>query len=364
MLSSIWLFLSIHMPDLHEAYMRRCIELARLGSGFVAPNPMVGAVLVYENRIIGEGWHRQYGEPHAEVNCINSVAETDRTSIAHSILYVSLEPCAHYGKTPPCTKLIIDHQIKQVVIGCRDPFEAVNGKGIEQLQEAGVSVIVGILEKACQQLNKRFFCFHQLQRPYVVLKWAQTADGFIAANTAERLLITGADTNRLVHQWRSRESAILIGTETALKDNPSLTNRLWYGNNPVRMVVDRNLRLPKSLRLFNDGHPVIVFNKEREGQDGAIVYVKVNNRSSVITQILAYCYAQQIQSILVEGGAALLHSFLQEGQWNELRTITNLEMKVGDGLSAPQMPENKAIEVVRMGADEIRFYHHDQSEAL
>jgi diaminohydroxyphosphoribosylaminopyrimidine deaminase / 5-amino-6-(5-phosphoribosylamino)uracil reductase len=364
MLSSIWLFLPIHMADLHEAYMHRCIELAQLGAGFVAPNPMVGAVLVYENRIIGEGWHQQYGGAHAEVNCINSVKTTDRALIPFSTLYVSLEPCAHYGKTPPCTKLIMEQQIKKVVIGCRDPFEAVNGKGIEQLQNAGVEVMVNVLEKECIKLNRRFFGFHQLGRPYIILKWAQTADGYMASNKPERLLITHADTNRIVHQWRAEESAILVGTETALKDNPSLTNRLWYGKSPLRMVIDRKLRLPSSLHILNDGHPVIIFNEEKEGQEGTVTYVLVVKESSIITQILSYCYGKQIQSILVEGGAALLDSFLQEGYWDELRTITNLQLNTGLGLKAPELPSAPVSKTIRIGSDEIRFYYHDQSLAL
>lgn len=364
MLSSIWLFLSIHMADLHEVYIRRCLELARLGAGFVAPNPMVGAVLVHENRIIGEGWHRQYGGPHAEVNCINSVTNADHALIPFATLYVSLEPCAHYGKTPPCSKLIIEQQIKKVVVGCRDPFEAVNGKGIEQLQNAGVEVIVNVLEKECITLNQRFFSFHQLQCPYIVLKWAQTADGFIASGTSDRLLITHSDTNRLVHQWRSQESAILVGTETALKDNPSLTNRLWYGKNPLRMVIDRNLRLPASLAMFNDGYPVLVFNEKKEGEEGAIKYVKVNAQSSVVHQILAYCYELQIQSVLVEGGTALLNSFLREKCWDELRVITNLNMKTGAGVKTPELPVVKASQIIRIESDEIRFYHNDQSFAI
>lgn len=352
------------MADLHEAYMRRCIELAQLGAGFVAPNPMVGAVLVHDGRIIREGWHRQYGGSHAEVNCINSVREADRILIPLSVLYVSLEPCAHYGKTPPCTKLIIEQQIKKVVIGCRDPFEAVNGKGIEQLRDAGIEVIVPVLEKESVILNKRFFCFHQLHRPYIILKWAQTADGFMALSTPDRLFITHDDSNRLVHQWRSEESAILIGTDTAIKDNPSLTNRLWYGKNPLRMVIDRPLRLPTSLNLLNDGHPVVVFNEIKEGKEGSVQYIKLANAASLIQQILSYCYQQQIQSILVEGGASLLSSFLREGYWDELRTLTNLQLNAGAGLCVPQLPDVAASKTIRTGSDEIRFYHHAQSFAI
>lgn len=240
--------------------MHRCLQLARLGAGAVAPNPMVGAVLVHEGRIIGEGYHRQYGCPHAEVDCLQSVLEGDKHLIPQSILYVSLEPCAHFGKTPPCADLIIGHKIPHVVVGCRDPFPAVNGKGIEKLQAAGTHVEAGVLEAACRKLNERFFTFHQQHRPYVVLKWAQTADGKMAKDGPERLLISNAMTNRLVHRWRSEEMAILVGTNTAWADNPSLTTRLWPGPNPVRLVVDLHLRLPKNLHLFDASAPTLVFN--------------------------------------------------------------------------------------------------------
>ena len=364
MLSSIWLFLSIQMTDLHEVYMHRCIALAQLGAGFVAPNPMVGAVLVYENRIIGEGWHKQYGGPHAEVNCLQNVAEADRRLISLSTLYVSLEPCAHFGKTPPCTNLILENKIKKVVVGCRDPFEAVNGKGIEQLRKAGVEVIVPVLEEACTKLNKRFFSFHLLKRPYVLLKWAQTADGFMAAASEERLLITHSDTNRIVHQWRAEEAAILVGTATAAKDDPELNNRYWYGHHPMRMVIDRQLKLSSDLKLFKDDHPVVVFNEIKEEKVNQIHYVKLNTEKSWVSQILAYCYEHKLQSILVEGGASLLQSFLEEDIWNEIRTITNQALTIGDGLKAPEIKELTSNEFIRMGNDEIRFYHNDQSLTL
>lgn len=338
--------------------MSRCIELARLGAGTVAPNPMVGAVLVHDQRIIGEGWHKQYGGPHAEVNCISSVSDADRVLIPSSTLYISLEPCAHYGKTPPCSQLIIQLGIKKVVIGCRDPFEAVNGKGIEQLIQEGIEVTTGVLGTECIRLNQRFFCFHQLHRPFIVLKWAQTADGYIASDNSERLMITSANTNRLVHKWRSEEAAILIGTETALVDNPSLTNRLWYGKNPVRMVIDRTLRLPSTLNLFNDGYQTILFNEKKQGVEGQINYIQLDQKTSTIDQIFKYCYQQHIQSILVEGGATLLQSFLQEGKWDELRVLTNKTMQIGSGLAAPVIPSISPFETTQISTDEICFYHH------
>lgn len=234
-----------------ELYMQRCLQLAQLAAGHTAPNPMVGAVLVHDGVIIGEGYHKQYGGPHAEVNCINSVAEEHKHLIPSSFIYVSLEPCAHYGKTPPCADLIIRNKIPKVVVGCRDPFKQVDGKGIEKLVNAGIDVTVGVLEKECRQVNRRFFTFHTQHRPYVLLKWAQTGDGKIASYSEERLLISNDISNKLVHKWRSEEAAILVGTNTALMDNPSLTNRLWSGKSPIRLVIDMDLRLPKHLQLFN-----------------------------------------------------------------------------------------------------------------
>src|SRR5258706_6298419 len=240
--------------------MRRCLELATLGAGNVAPNPMVGAVLVYHGRIIGEGYHQKYGEAHAEPNSIASVKEEDRKLISQSTMYVSLEPCVHFGKTPPCADLIIKHKIPKVVIGCRDPFKEVNGRGIEKLKAAGVETEPGVLEKECKELNKRFFTFHTKHRPYIILKWAQTANGKMSGQGRDRLYISNEFTNRLVHKWRSEEAAILVGTNTALLDDPQLTTRLWTGNNLVRMVIDMDLKLPSSLRLFDDEASTIIFN--------------------------------------------------------------------------------------------------------
>ena len=236
--------------------MTRCLQLAQLGAGNVAPNPMVGAVLVYEEKIIGEGYHRKYGEAHAEVNCINSVKESNRELIEKSTLYVSLEPCSHYGKTPPCSDLIIQNKIKKVVIGCQDIYKEVSGKGILKLRNAGVEVISGVLEKESVDLNKRFFTFHQKFRPYIILKWAQTANTKIGS-TNERILISNEYTNRLVHKWRSEEAAVLVGTNTAVQDDPFLTTRLWKGKNPVRIVIDKELKLPPSLNIFDTNSQTI-----------------------------------------------------------------------------------------------------------
>jgi len=344
------------MMNQDERYMQRCVELARLGAGAVAPNPMVGAVLVYQDRIIGEGWHRQYGQAHAEVNCINSVAAIDQPHIRQATLYVSLEPCAHYGKTPPCSDLIIEKQIPRVVIGCRDPFKEVDGRGIEKLKQAGITVEVGVLEDACKTLNKRFFTFHTTGRPYVVLKWAQTADHKMAANTGERLLISNAYSNRLVHRWRSEEAAILVGTRTAMLDNPSLDNRLWSGKSPVRMVIDRNLSLPLSLKLFNGEQTTIVFNNSKEERHNQLWYHRLDFEAPVVPQLLKACHHLQLQSILVEGGNHLLQQFIDEALWDEARVITNRQLNIGNGLPSPLLTNADMQMEEQWETDHITYY--------
>lgn len=350
------------MSDLHQEYMFRCLELARHGAGFVSPNPMVGAVLVYQNRIIGEGWHQMYGGPHAEVNCIRSVSQADEHLIPNSTLYVSLEPCAHFGKTPPCSHLIIEKKIHRVVVACSDPFEAVNGKGIQLLEQAGIEVMTGVLEKEAMDLNNRFFCFHQQNRPYIILKWAQSSDGFIAGISEDRLLITHEQTNRLVHRWRSEEAAILIGTETAIKDNPSLTNRYWLGRSPLRLVIDKHLRLPDNLIMFRDGNPVIIFNEQKNDQQGELRFVKINTDQSFIDQLFVYCYQNGVQSILVEGGAKLLQSFIDADQWDEARIITNTTLQVGSGLPAPMIKSTPMVHSFTSMTDQINMYIHPKTK--
>jgi diaminohydroxyphosphoribosylaminopyrimidine deaminase / 5-amino-6-(5-phosphoribosylamino)uracil reductase len=337
-------------------YMHRCIQLAKLGAGYVAPNPMVGAVLVYEERIIGEGYHKGYGQAHAEVNCINSVSEEDKHLIPVSTLYVSLEPCAHYGKTPPCSTLIIHQGISKVVIGCRDPFKEVAGKGIEQLQNAGIDVTVGILENECKELNKRFLTFHTQHRPYIILKWAQTANGKIAASTDKRLLVTNEFTNRIVHKWRSEEMGILVGTNTAIIDNPELTNRLWSGRSPVRLIVDMQLRLSPSLKIFNQQQPTIIFNALRHDENGKVMYYQVTEDVSILYQILNASYQSNIQSIIVEGGAKLLQSFIDEWLWDEGRIITNEIFYIENGLSAPQLSNYYFSHSENIFSDRINYY--------
>lgn len=341
-----------------ELYMHRCLQLAETAAGHTAPNPMVGAVLVHNNTIIGQGYHKQYGGPHAEVNCINSVSEENRHLIPHSTIYVSLEPCAHHGKTPPCADLIIHHKIPKVVVGCRDPFKQVDGKGIEKLQRAGIDVTVGVLEQECKLLNKRFFTFHTKHRPYILLKWAQTGDHKIASLSAGRLLITNEVTNKLVHKWRSEEAAILVGTNTALADNPSLTNRLWHGKNPVRLVVDMQLRLPQHLHIFDGTVKTTVFNTVKHEDDDGVSYYQVTKDVSLVQQIKNACYQNNIQSVMVEGGARLLQSFINEGCWDEARVITNEELFIGEGLAAPNLLDAKFTRQEKILTDSIHYFYH------
>jgi diaminohydroxyphosphoribosylaminopyrimidine deaminase/5-amino-6-(5-phosphoribosylamino)uracil reductase len=340
--------------------MQRCLYLAAKGAGYVAPNPMVGAVLVYKDRVIGEGWHKNYGQAHAEVNCIDSVQEKDRHLVSSSVLYVSLEPCAHYGKTPPCADLIIRHQIPKVVIGCSDPFEKVDGKGIEKLQATGVEVITGVLEKECREINKRFFTFHARQRPFIILKWAQSADQKIAGADDQRVLISNDYSNRLVHQWRTEEAAILVGTNTARSDDPQLTARLWPGPSPLRIVIDKQLRLPLSLHLFDCSVKTIVFNEIKNEESLNLQYYQVSKEEAILPQLMKALYGMNIQSVLVEGGAHLLQSFMDAGYWDEARIITNTELVIGEGLPAPVLQQAKKIKEQQFFSDTIEFYKHDQ----
>jgi diaminohydroxyphosphoribosylaminopyrimidine deaminase / 5-amino-6-(5-phosphoribosylamino)uracil reductase len=355
----------------HNHFMRRCLQLAKLGAGYVAPNPMVGAVLVYNGKIIGEGYHKKYGETHAEVNCIASVRNENRQLIPQSTLYVSLEPCSHFGKTPPCTDLIIRNKIPKVIIGCRDPFKEVDGKGIEKLKAAGIEVEVGILEKECKELNKRFITFHTAKRPYIILKWAQTRDHFIATSPPTpspfgegasgdserlRLHISNEYSNRIVHKWRSEEASILVGTNTALMDDPELTTRLWPGPSPIRLVVDMDLKLPSSLKIFNQQQRTIIFNAVKHEEDGIVQYYQITEDTSLVHQILNALYHLKIQSVLVEGGAKLLQSFIDEGTWDEARVISNRQLTTGNGLPAPILKNSLKTEEISLFSDTIEIY--------
>jgi diaminohydroxyphosphoribosylaminopyrimidine deaminase / 5-amino-6-(5-phosphoribosylamino)uracil reductase len=341
----------------NEQYMHRCLELAKLGAGYVAPNPMVGAVLVYDNRIIGEGYHKHFGEAHAEVNCLNSVLEEDKHLVDKSTLYVSLEPCAHHGKTPPCSDLIIKNKIPKVVIGCKDSYKEVAGRGIAKLKAAEIDVRPGILESLCLEANKRFFTFHEKKRPYIILKWAQSMDGNIANGDNSRVYITNDYTNRLVHKWRSEEAAILIGRNTAIHDDPNLTTRHWEGSHPARMVIDMDLQLPASLKIFNKESKTIVFNGIKNEEIDNLSYTKIAS-SNVLNGILQTSIDHGLQSIIVEGGRKLLQSFIDSNLWDETRIITNEKLTIQDGIPAPVLISKELQNEERYFDDVIRYFYN------
>ncbi len=343
---------SIRTPA-DDILMERCLKLAEMGAGYTSPNPLVGAVLVHEGKIIGEGYHQQYGGPHAEVNCISSVREADRPLIPNSSLYVSLEPCVHHGKTPPCTDLILREKIRRVVIGCRDPFSEVNGKGIEKLLAHGVQVDYPVLNEQSIELNRRFITFHQQKRPYIILKWAQSANHKMAGIPGRREMISNQYSNRLVHKWRSEEAGILVGTNTALLDNPELTVRLWDGKNPIRIVIDRRLRLPDSLKLFDGSGQTIVLNNSTDLKAGNLLFKKINQGNSGTSSILTALHSLNILSVIVEGGPKLLQSFIDDENWDEIRTITNNELTIPGGIPAPDIQDLKFLRSENYGTDTI-----------
>jgi diaminohydroxyphosphoribosylaminopyrimidine deaminase/5-amino-6-(5-phosphoribosylamino)uracil reductase len=340
----------------HNKYMQRALELARLGMGSVSPNPMVGAVIVNNDRIIGEGYHQRYGQAHAEVNAVDSVInrfDNAAQLLSESIIYVTLEPCAHYGKTPPCADLIIKHQIPNVVIGCRDPFDEVNGKGIEKLRAAGIDVTVGVLEQECLDLNKRFFTRIQKHRPYIILKWAQSEDGFFAPADGSQFWITGEESHKLVHQWRGEEDAVLVGKNTAQVDNPQLNVRYGQGKSPKRIVIDRRLELPKHLHLFDQSVETFVFNEVKTEFDGVTKYISLEDFNYYVPQYILYqLYLQDIQSIIIEGGANTLAHFIKDGLWDEARVFTG-SVTLKQGIQAPVI-QGEIISEDLIGNDTLR----------
>lgn len=342
-----------------EIYIKRCIELAKNGLGTTYPNPMVGSVIVYNNEIIGEGWHRKSGEPHAEVNAINSVK--DNSLLAKATIYVSLEPCSHYGKTPPCCDLIIKHKIPNVVVGSIDPNSKVSGTGIKRLEENGANVTIGVLEKECNELNKRFFTFHQKKLPYIILKWAESQDGFIAPLTKDKkepVWISNEYSRQLVHKWRSEEQAILVGTKTVLDDNPKLDVRDWTGENPIRIVLDKSDRINQSYYV-KDGQIKTIIITEQENltfsenciYENAIFDVKLTKTIADIS------YKYGIQSILIEGGKQTLQSFIDDNLWDEARVfIGNSHLK--SGIKAPSLNGNFQVKTIK--DDQLKlFFNHD-----
>lgn len=318
-----------------EKYISRCLQLARNGFCNTAPNPMVGAVIVHQDTIIGEGYHIRCGEAHAEVNAIRSVK--DESLLKESTIYVSLEPCSHYGKTPPCADLIIEKGIPRVVIGCIDPFSLVSGRGIEKLRQAGIEVIVGVLEEECRHLIRRFITFNTLKRPYITLKWAESADGFLDIKRTEGnpVILSNPLTAMLVHKKRAEHDAILVGRRTALLDNPSLSTRNWYGKHPLRLVIDKNLTLPKDLHLFDGLLKTLVFTQQAAPQPNPLTeYIQLDFTRDLLPQIMKTLYQHKVQSLLVEGGSTLLQSFIDSNTWDEAY-IEEAPCCLKDGVPAP-----------------------------
>ncbi|GAB2776144.1 bifunctional diaminohydroxyphosphoribosylaminopyrimidine deaminase/5-amino-6-(5-phosphoribosylamino)uracil reductase RibD [Actinomadura fibrosa] len=323
---------------------------------------MVGCVIVHKDRIIGEGWHQKAGEPHAEVNAVNSVRDQDL--LKKATIYVSLEPCSHYGKTPPCSNLIIDSGIKKVVIGTVDPFSEVAGKGIKKLMDAGCEVIVGVLEKESQELNRRFFTYHTKQRPYVILKWAQSADGFLSPGETpdgkrRPVWITNEYSKQRVHKWRSEEQAILVGTNTAIADNPKLNTRLWTGADPVRVVLDRQLRIPENSHLFDNSIKTLVLTEKESKERGAknVIFEKLDFSSKLPQQIMEVLYRHEIQSVIIEGGNQTLQTFIDDQLWDEARIFTgNISFK--KGIPAPHF-SGKLMAEEKIASDLLKIYKHD-----
>lgn len=347
-----------------EFYMQRCLELAILGNGNVSPNPMVGCVIVHENKIIGEGYHQKIGEAHAEVNAINAVltkfGDEAPALLKNTTVYVSLEPCAHFGKTPPCADLLIKHEVKKVVIGNADPFDAVNGKGIEKLINAGIEVVSGVLEEECSYLNRRFFTRITQQRPFIILKWAQTADGYFAPLNASQKWITGAVAKQLSYKWRSEEDAILVGKSTAIIDNPQLTSRIAGGKNPIRIVIDKNLDIPLSNHIFDDQAKTIIFNEVKTEVIENIHYVQMEDMHFYLAQKIAFqLFLMDIQSVIIEGGIQILNHFISANLWDEARIFTSTRVW-NEGLKAPII-KGKVLENLPFGDDQLTILTQNKS---
>ena len=332
---------------MHEKYIKRCIEIAKNGLGTTRPNPMVGCVIVHKNIIIGEGYTSHYGSNHAEVNAIQSVK--DKKLLNKATLYVTLEPCSHYGKTPPCSNLIVEHKIPNVIIGTMDTHDKVAGQGVAKLKAAGCNVTIGVLEKECKQHHKRFFTFHDKKRPYIILKWAQTTDGFIAPTSKKEKIpiwITNEYSKQIVHKWRTEEQAILVGTNTVLEDNPSLTTRNWKGNNPTRIVIDRNNKLSKTLNVFDDSAKTITISEN-----------SINFNEPIAKQICDVLFSNNINSVIIEGGRQTLQTFINEDLWDEARVFTG-DITFNNGTKAPKLKGN-LISENHILKDILKVYAND-----
>jgi diaminohydroxyphosphoribosylaminopyrimidine deaminase/5-amino-6-(5-phosphoribosylamino)uracil reductase len=319
-----------------QVFMQRALQLAALGREWVSPNPMVGCVIVHNDLIIGEGFHQKYGDAHAEVNAFNTVINKDLLS--ESTVYVTLEPCSHFGKTPPCADLLIKHKVKKVVICNTDPFPQVSGAGIKKLQAAGIEVLTGVLDKAGEELNKRFFKAHRSGLPYIVIKWAETSDGFVAQIDGNPLPISNATTNITVHRWRAEEAGILVGTNTVLTDNPQLNARNWpEANNPTRIIIDKNLRIKGDFNIFDRKQKTLIYNLHKNQIEENLEFIQLNSDASFIKKMLSDLKRRGINSVLVEGGPQLIQSFFEEQYYDEIRVIKS-DMVLKEGINAPKVP--------------------------
>jgi diaminohydroxyphosphoribosylaminopyrimidine deaminase / 5-amino-6-(5-phosphoribosylamino)uracil reductase len=334
-----------------EFFMQRALELAVLGRGSVSPNPLVGCVIVCDGKIIGEGWHRKYGEAHAEVNAVNAVA--DKSLLSKSTVYVSLEPCSHFGKTPPCADMLIREKVKKVVVSNLDPNPLVAGEGIKKLRAAGIDVVTGILHKQGRELNKRFFTFMEHNRPYIILKWAQSADGFIARKNFDSKWISNELSRQWVHRWRTEEDAILIGQRTAQHDNPQLNVRDWSGRNPVRIVIDRFLKLSDSLHLFDRSQPTLCYNLLKHEEHPNLSLVRLGE-ADFLQELILDLYRKKIQSVIIEGGTQTLQSFLDAGLWDEARVFVSAKV-FEEGIQAPSITGALRSEE-KIQSDRLLFY--------
>lgn len=353
------------MQQIYEKYIRRCIDLALNGKGNTRTNPMVGCVIVYDDRIIGEGYHEYFGGPHAEVNAIRAVK--DPSLLTRCTLYVSLEPCSHTGKTPPCSDLIIEKKIPRVVIGSGDPNSLVAGRGIQKLRNAGIKVIEGVLHEECKAINHEFFTFHSKKRPYIILKWAQSADGFMDAirptgSPVGPYWISNSLSQRLVHKWRTEVDAILVGTNTVIADNPSLTARLWPGQSPLRVVPDRFGRLDSSYKIFSAETPTLVFTEEQKPDTAWVHYEQINFGEHALEQMLQCLWGIEVQSLLVEGGSKLLKSFIDQNLWDEARVFTG-SRAFHDGLRAPVL-QQECIENIQILNDQLTIFKPIATQAI
>lgn len=337
-----------------ELYIKRCIELAQKALGRTYPNPMVGSVIVHKGEIIGEGYHHKAGEPHAEINAINSVVNKDL--ISESTIYVSLEPCAHYGKTPPCALKIKELGFKKVVIGAMDSHDKVNGKGKKIIQDARIEVVSGILEEECIELNKRFFTYHEKKRPYIILKWAESADGFLDKDF-KPTSISNSLVNQFVHQLRADEHAILVGTQTAISDNPSLTVRNVEGINPVRILIDFDLKVPTDFKIFNNESKTLVFNSIKEETKDNIHWINIE-KENFLSDLMNALYKEQIQSVIIEGGRFTLQQYIDAGLWDEAIVIKNENLKLENGTKAPVL-NSKPIKIQTIRDNTLSFYSSD-----